>query len=285
MTAVRQVENYMDVMFCFPPKVRYFAQVEAAGGTLLGAYDEAGIPVGIVCLKTMRYAYDTVYLYVNEQNRRQGIAKSLMRRAADIAKGEGKTLRLRALQNSKSRSAVLKIAQGMDMCLDEEMTFFRLNVNVKSKELWEEARPKIMQMVERVDKKRGAHQVIAFEDADEKLIGQLREMIGTSLPGLDPFALPEFDPHFSLIILHGGEIAAVNAVRTIGRKMVYEISSARKNSTIIAGVPVFFDRLFASEIELVSCVVRDDNPAGLNHAGKRFGFLFKESGRQSVYIL
>ena len=283
MNTVKQVKNYRDVMFNFPPKLRYFAEVEAAGGALFCSYD-GGKPTGIICLKDIGAAFDTAYLFVNEAYRRQGIAKSLVGHACDYVKTKGCNLHLRVVENSNSALAVAKIAQGMDMRPSKTMTFFRMEVNAKSKKLWEEACPKIMEMVEKIDKKKGPHHVIPFEEADDGLIGRLRSMVGNELPGLDPFALPDFDTHFSLIIMHGGEIEAVNAVRMIGRKMVYEISAARKGSTILAGVPVFFDRLFASEIEIVSCMVYNDNHEGMNHVSKRFGFLFKESGRQTVYI-
>jgi len=71
----------------------------------------------------------------------------------------------------------------------------------------------------------------------------------------------------------------------MGRKMVYEISSAQKGSkaTMMAIAPRFLDKLFESDIELVSGLVYDNNPAGMNHIAKRFGFLVKEGNKQTSY--
>jgi GNAT superfamily N-acetyltransferase len=280
---IRQVHQYTEIMFAFPPKARWFAETEAAGGAIFCAY-ASGTPVGFVCLKKQQGNFDTVYLYVNEPYRRKGVATKLTEHAAAYAEKENAALQLRVLSNNPFVSALEKIALSLQMRRSQEMTFFRLDVNEHSKKQWEDYRPKIMGFVERAERKLGNSSIIPFAEADDALLDKVRAMIGKELPLLDPFALQGLNPHFSLIITHNGEIVAINAVRTFGRKMVYEISAAQKGKTIIAGVPVFFDKLFASDTETVTCMVHNDNAEGLNHAKGRFGFLFKESGGQTVYV-
>jgi len=165
-----------------------------------------------------------------------------------------------------------------------EMFFYTLNVNEQTKRVWEDYRPKMLALVEALEKRTGKQQVVSFAEADPALLKHLHEKIGGDLPGLDPFALPDINSDFSFIALSDGEPVAFNAARTIGRKMVYEISAAQYGKSTMSQIAVrFLDKLFDSDIERVSSVVRGENNAGISHAERRFGFLFKRSGKQIIY--
>ena len=281
---IKRVERYTDVMFSFPAKLRYFAEVEAANGALFCAYDN-GAPAGIICLKDQGNAFDTAYLYVNDEKRRQGFALRLTEYAACYARSLSKTMRFRVLENSEYSPALLKIAQSLNMKRGADMIFFKLEVNAQTRKLWQDYKPGLAARIARIEKRFGESRPVTFTEAGQDLLDRLKAEIGVELPWLDPFALPDLNPDFSIVVTHGDKITGFNAVRTIGRKMIYEISSATYGITLAAGVPVFFDKLFASDIEIVTCAVYGDNQAGLSHAQGQFGFLFKESGRQTVYIL
>ncbi len=282
MTEIKQVKQYSDIMFSFEPKVRYFAEIEAAGGALFCAYEDKE-PIGIVCLRKQANIIDTTYLYVSEVHRKKGIAKELMKSAVAFAKKEDKHLHFRVIENNEYANVCMKIVKALDMQKQGEMTFFGLDINTESKKAWEDYKPQVLKTIERIERRAGKQSVISFADASEELLNKIKVKIGKELPMLDPFALPDLNEEFSVIVLFGDEPVAFNAVRTIGKKMIYEISAAQKGATIIAAVPVFFNKLFNSDIERVSCIVYNDNPAGLNHAKGRFGFLFKESNHQTIF--
>jgi GNAT superfamily N-acetyltransferase len=282
---IRRIQHYADVMFSFPPKLRYFAEVEAANGELFCAY-EGENPVGIVCLRRQGGGFGTAYLYVREERRWQGIATCLMRHAADFVTGQGKALYFRVLERGECAPACARIADTLSFRLSSEAVFFSVEVNPASKHLWEEYRPKLVEGITRVERKTGPHQITTFADAGEVVLEQLKKKIGTSLPGyLDPFALPDFSPEYSLIVMRKGEPIAFHAARVIGQKMISELSSAERGRTLLPAGPVFFDRLFDSDIQKLTCIVNSGNAAGMNHVRGRFGFLFRESNRQTVYII
>ena len=281
--AIKKVESYPAVMFFFAPKIRFFYQTATASdGAVFCMYEETA-PVGIICLEKQKRDLDVAYLYTNEEHRRKNIASDLVKHAAEYAENEGLSLRFRVLENNPHKAALIKIAEKQGFSPIDEMFFFRLEVNKDTKKLWEAYRPKLINIINKLDKRMGKHEIVTFGEASEELLQNLRDKIGRELPGLNPYDLPDINPDFSLIIMHADEIVAVNAVRTIGKKMIYDISSAQKGMTIAAGVPVFFDKLFSSDIECVTCMVRSDNHEGLNHARGRYGFLFKENGKQTVY--
>ena len=284
MTTIRQIEHYAEIMFAFEPKIRYFVEVESAEGVVFCAY-EAEEPIGLVCLRKQINAFDIAYLYTKEAHRRQGIASRLMDHAVDYAKKQDKSLRFRILKSNEYAPVCMAIAHSLNMKLSEEMIFFALTVNAESKRAWEEYRPRALEMIVNIKKKMGNHQIISFDEADPVVLNRLRDKIGKELPGLNPFALLQLNTEFSFLLLQGSEPIAFNAVRTIGNKMIFEISSAQKGMSIIEIVPVFFNKLFDSPIERVTCMVCNYNQAGLNHVKKRFGFLFKEHNRQIIYVI
>jgi len=283
MKNIKKAENYPSIMFFFEPKLRYFfGLAENSGGAVFCMYED-DVPVGVVCLEKQKSNLDVSYLYTNEERRKEGLATDLIKHAAAYAEKTTLSLRFRVLEKNPYYSALLSIANKLGLSPIDEMLFFRLDINSETKKLWEDYRPKLINVIKRLDKRMGEHEVISFGEADEALLQKLRDKIGRELPGLNPYDLPDINPDFSLLLIHAGEIVAINAVRTIGKKMVYDISSAQKGMTLTAGVPAFFDKLFASDIECVTCMVRSDNHEGLNHARGRYGFLFKENGRQVVY--
>lgn len=284
MPVIKQINNYSEIMFFFEPKIRYFADIEAANGVVFCAYDDDE-PIGVICLREQVNIFDTAYLYTKEAYRKKGIAKSLMKHATDYTEKKRKNFHFRILEKSEYASFCERTVKAMNMQPIREMTFFQFRINEESRRLWEDYRIKISSIVEKVEKRTGKQQVISFADAEQSVLKKLKDKIGNELPGLNPFTLPSFDKEYSFIVLLDGEPIAFNAVRTIGNKMIYEISAAKKGMTTIVGVPVFFDKLFASDIERVSCVVDNANSRGLNHAKGRFGFLFKECNRQITYAL
>lgn len=285
---IKQIARYSDIMFAFPPKIRYFAEIESKNGTVFCAY-ENDEPVGVICLSKQVNAFDTAYIYVNEAYRRRGIARSLTEHAAAYAKDEETTLRFRVISGGKYASVCERIARSLHTQPCEEMTFFVLDVNTETKRVWEDYLPGAEKLLAKLESKTGRLQVVSFREASEMEdtpLYRLRDKIGAELPALDPFALPELDIDFSFLLLKNGEPVAFTAVRTIGRNMVYEISAAQYGTgTMMAIAPRFFGKLFDSHIERVVCMVYNNNQAGLTHVAKRFGFLFKERNRQTVYAI
>ena len=267
-------------MFAFEPKVRYFAEVEAADGIVFCAFKDDE-PTGIICLRNSTNAVDIAYLYVQDECRKQGIAKRLAEHALGYAKEQEKSLQLRISNGSDFSAALSKIAESLDMQYYGESIFLKLDINEETKRLWDDNSPEFREIAQRLSKR---YRVISFAEAEPVTLKRLQNKIGNKLPGLNPFTLPDLNYEFSFIALHGEEPVAFNAVRTIGDKMIYEISAAGKGSTVMAGIPDFFDKLFASDIKHVVCTVYSNNKEGLKHASIRFGFLFKESNRQAIYI-
>jgi GNAT superfamily N-acetyltransferase len=284
MISIQPIPCYTDVMFAFPPKLRYFAEVEAANGAVVCAFQDA-VPVGVVCLRNQTYNIDIAYLYVDEANRRQGIAAALVSHAVRYANDQGTLLCFRVLQNSEYAPACTAIADRLGLHPCGRAMLFSMEVNAASKLLWEEYKPKLADKIARVETKTGKHEVVTFAEAGEAVLGRLREKIGSSLPGyLNPFTLPDLNPMLSVIVLRRGEPVAFHAARTIGEKMICEISSAEKGSTLLPAAPVFFEMLFSSEVKKCTAVVYSDNAAGKNHTKGRLGFLFRESNKQTTYI-
>jgi ribosomal protein S18 acetylase RimI-like enzyme len=286
MYVIKQIERYTDIMFSFEPKIRYFADTAANGAVFCAFINNE--PAGIICLRGHTSFFDTFYIYVKEAHRNQGIASALTAYAANAAKSEGKRLRFRIVQRSEYAAYLKKLVQKLNMQLAGESTFFRLNINQETRSLWEAYRQKIIEMIAKVEKKTGKQRVISYAEADKALLNQLNSNICHDLPeGLNPFSLPGIDLNFSIIVIrvNDGEPIACNAVRIFGKKMIYDLSYAQKGQTGIAGALVFFDRLYASGIEQVTCVVHNSNIAGMSHVRKRFGILFKEQSKQMTYEL
>ena len=284
---IRKIARYSDIMFWFPPKIRFFAEMKAENGLVFAAF-EGDEPLGVVCLRRHTRALDVSYLYVREAYRCTGIALCLMRHAALAAQSVDCALSFRVLQNGAYVQACEKIADTLHLQFFRETIFFGIEVNEASCRLWMDARPQLVQTLSRLERRIGRQRVLSFADADEGLLDRLRDEIGRSLPGgLNPFALPDFNLALSTIVLRecDDDIVGFYAVRTIGKKMIHEISATKHGQTLIAAVPGYFDTLFASDIEKVTCAVYGDNVAGLNHVHGRFGFLFKERNRQRTYML
>ena len=280
---IKKIENYAEVMFSFPVTIKYFAEVESAGGIIFCGFEEDE-PIAIICLKKLSFVYDVSYIYVNEKYRNRGIAGELIKYTSDTIG----SLHFRILTNNEYAPACERIAEKFNMRLYREATFYKFEVDEESKRLWEEKKPEFLDHIKRLEKRNGLHKCVSFAEADKSLLDKLKNELGRGLSsGLNPFTLPDIDRDFSMIVtreVNGDtEVVGFYAVRKVGKKMIHEISSAKKGRTIVYAVPQYFDRIFESEIEKVSCVVYNDNPLGKTHVAKHFGFLFIKQGGQSTY--
>jgi len=282
---INRVDQYADIMFFFPSKILYFTEIEAANGSVYCAYKEQ-MPIGIICLKELSDCLDIAYIFVKESYRRCGVANCLVKYTTSLADSAGIPLKLRVVENSQADVALTKIANKLKMSRCGQMISFGFCVDDETRRVWTDERPKMVDLAEKVARRYGSQRVLTFAEATPELLSKIRTGIGQEFSELDPFTLPDFDPTFSVIVVRESDFEplAFNAVRTIGRKMIYEISSAKSGFTLVAGVSNFFDRLFASDIEYVTSMVHTNNRAGMLHASKRFGLLFKERGLQTVYM-
>jgi len=282
---VKTIDKYYEIMFYFPPEARHFAEKEAAHDGVFCVYIN-GTPAGLLCINHRLWNSEIVYLYVNEEFRKQGVGKALLSKALTVAKDRNASLYLRILQNSDYADIFKKMAEDINMKPSHEGVLLRLDMNEQFIKEWREFCEKSKPLLEKMEKRYGKQEVVSFAGAGKDVLIKLRKKIGNEFTHHDPFCVPDLDRDFSFIVMRDGEPVAFNAIRTIGDKMIYEISSAQKDgkSSVIPAVLAFGNKLCQSDVKCVFCLVNDGNKLGMNHVVNRYSFAFKESNRQITYI-